>query len=224
VCSPVLGPGIIDIIFADTPRVLFCSSASTDTSTRYFTMLPLARQPVLRAARSQLKPSYLTSASRSSFLARLASTLALLEQRDGKLNSGSLGAVTAGRKIGGTVTGFLAGKNAKTIAEEASKVEGLDKILVVENEAYERGLPENWAPLLVENIKKGGFTHVVVGHSAFGKNLLPRVAALLDVQQISDIMGIESEDSMFSNTLIYSLQTTNAPQLLSAQSTPVMPS
>lgn len=163
-------------------------------------MLPLATRSTLQAARSQLKPSIFISASRSPFFARLASTLALLEQRDGKLNSGSLGAVTAGTKIGGSITGFIAGKNAKAIAEEASKVEGLDKILVAENEAYDRGLPENWAPLLVENIKKGGFTHVIVGHSAFGKNLLPRVAALLDVQQISDIMGIESEDSTSPNT------------------------
>lgn len=110
--------------------------------------------------------------------------------------------MTAGTKIGGSITGFIAGKNAKAVAEETSKVEGLEKILVAENEAYDRGLAENWAPLLVENIKKGGFTHVIVGHSAFGKNLLPRVAALLDVQQISDVMGIESEDSAFSNSWI----------------------
>jgi electron transfer flavoprotein alpha subunit len=51
--------------------------------------------------------------------------------------------------------------------------------------------------LLVENIKKNGFTHVLAGHSAFGKNLLPRVAALLDVQQISDVTGIQGEDSGF---------------------------
>lgn len=132
-----------------------------------------------------------------SSLSRHASTLAILEQREGKLNSGSLGAVTAGTKLGGSVHGFVAGKGAKSIAEEASKVDGLEKIITVDNEAYDKGLAENWAPLLVENIKKGGYTHVIVGHSAFGKNLLPRVAALLDVQQISDIMGIESEDSMY---------------------------
>lgn len=62
-----------------------------------------------------------------------------------------------------------------------------------------QGLPENFAPLLVENVKKGEYTHVIAGHSAFGKSLLPRVAALLDVQQISDITGIESEDSTYSS-------------------------
>jgi electron transfer flavoprotein alpha subunit len=52
--------------------------------------------------------------------------------------------------------------------------------------------------MVVENVKKAGITHVLAGHSAFGKNLMPRVAALLDVQQVSDIMSIESEDSMIT--------------------------
>lgn len=159
-------------------------------------MIPLAGQSVLRAARLRLHPTSPLSLSYSSTLSRLLSTLAVLEQRDGKLNSSSLGAVTAGQKLGGSVTGFVAGKNIKAVAEQVSKVKGLDKVIMVDNEAYDRGLAENYAPLLVENIKKGGFTHVLVGHSAFGKNLLPRVAAMLDVQQISDIMAIESEDSL----------------------------
>ena len=58
-----------------------------------------------------------------------------------------------------------------------------------------QGLPENYAPLLVENIKQGGYTHVIAGHSAFGKSLLPRVAALLDLQQVSDITAIEGENT-----------------------------
>lgn len=149
-------------------------------------MLPPASQTALRTIRTFQK---------SSFLARLASTLAILEQREGGLNSASLGAVTAGQKIGGSIHGFVAGKNIKGVAEQAAKVKGLEKIITVENEAYERGLPENYAPLLVENIKKGGYTHVIVGSSAFGKSVLPRVAALLDVQPLTDVMEIQSEDS-----------------------------
>ena len=176
-----------------------------DTYTHIPAMYSLARSCALRATRSHL-PTTLGSSSRSAAaLSRLASTLAILEQREGSLNSASLGAVTAGTKIGGSVHGFIAGKNVKSIAEEAAKVEGLEKVISVDNEAYDRGLAENWAPLLVENIKKGGYTHVIVGHSAFGKNLLPRVAALLDVQQISDIMKVESEDSksLYTNTTLY---------------------
>lgn len=161
-------------------------------------MLSLAKQSALHAVRSQpATPATLLARSQSISLARLLSTLAILEQRDGKLNSGSLGAVTAGQKLGGPVHGFVAGKGAKSIAGNAAKINGLEKVLAVENDAYERGLPENWAPLLVENIKKGGYTHVIAAHSAFGKSVLPRVAALLDSQQISDVMSIESEDSKF---------------------------
>ncbi len=160
-------------------------------------MLSLARSSALRSLRIQVQASSLASRTpaQAFTLTRLLSTLAILEQRDGKLNGGSLGAVTAGQKLGGSIHGFIAGKGARSIAEEVAKTEGVEKIIVVENTAYDRGLADNWAPLLVDNIKKGGYTHVIVGHSAFGKNVLPRVAALLDVQQISDIMSIESEDS-----------------------------
>ena len=181
-------------------------------------MLPLARLNALGAARVPLNSTFLSSRS---FLSRLLSTLAILEQREGKLNGSSLGAVAAAQKLGGTVHGLVAGPTA--VAEEVAKVKGLEKVLMVDNPAYDKvlyciletgsswadgrgdadcfptqGLPENFAPLVVDNIKKGGYTHVIAGHSAFGKNLLPRVAALLDVQQISDVMAIESEDSMIA--------------------------
>jgi electron transfer flavoprotein alpha subunit len=69
---------------------------------------------------------------------RFASTLAILEQKDGKLNHGSLSAVTAAQKLGGPIHGFVAGGNIRAAAEEASKVEGLEKVVAVENEAYEK--------------------------------------------------------------------------------------
>jgi electron transfer flavoprotein alpha subunit len=126
---------------------------------------------------------------------RSLSSLAVLEHKDGKLAHSSLSAVTAAQKLGGSVTAFLAGGGAKSVADEAAKVKGLEKVIYVDNTAYDKGLAENFAPLLAENVKKGGFSHIFVGHSAFGKTVLPRAAALLDTQQISDIIEIKSEDS-----------------------------
>lgn len=71
-------------------------------------------------------------------LARLLSSLAVLEQRDGKLSSSSWNAITAAQKLGGSVTGFLAGGDASRLAQEASKITGLQKILAVENPAYDK--------------------------------------------------------------------------------------
>lgn len=70
-------------------------------------------------------------------------------------------------------------------------------MISVDNAAYDRGLPETYAPLIVENIRKGGFTHVFAPSSAFGKNVMPRVAAALDVMQVSDVTEVKSEDSMY---------------------------
>lgn len=128
-------------------------------------------------------------------LQRMLSTLAILEQRGGELQISSLSAVTAGQKLGGSVHALLAGSDVDAAAEMASKAEGVEKVLKIQNEHYERGMAENYAPMVVENIKKGGYTHVVASHSAFGKSILPRVAALLDSQPLSDVMEIQNEDS-----------------------------
>ncbi|KAI9372921.1 ribosomal protein L1p/L10e family-domain-containing protein [Aspergillus egyptiacus] len=120
---------------------------------------------VLRAARAQFAPTRAFFRPSSSALARLLSTLAVLEQRDGKLASSSASAISAALKLGGPVTAFVAGAGVKaTSAAEAAQYKGVEKVVAVESEAYE-------------------------------KSLLPRVAALLDVQQVSDITAIESEDS-----------------------------
>jgi electron transfer flavoprotein alpha subunit len=165
-------------------------------------MFSVAPRSALLHARTRLTTPRTLSAHQQSLLSKLLSTLAILEQREGKLQPGSLSAVTAAKKLGGSITGFVAGSQIKSVAEEAAKVEGIEKILSVENQAYDKGLPENYAPLLVENIKKGGYTHVIAPHSAFGKNLIPRVAALLDSQQLSDVTGIESEDSKYCHNFL----------------------
>lgn len=156
-------------------------------------------------------------------ITRLLSSLAVLEQRNGKLEHSSLSAVTAAQKVGGSVVGLVAGSGIRAVAEEASKVKGLEKIIMVENGAYDKGLPENYAPLLVENINKGGFTHVFAGHSAFGKGVMPRVAALLDTQQISDITAIESEDTfvrpIYAGNAILTIQSKDFIKVITVRGT-----
>lgn len=102
-------------------------------------MISVARPSVLRAARSQLQPSRSIFDVRLSALTRLLSTLAVLEQRDGKLSASSLSAIAAAQKLGGSVTGFVAGSSVKSsAAAEAAKIKGIEKVVAVENEAYEK--------------------------------------------------------------------------------------
>jgi electron transfer flavoprotein alpha subunit len=101
-------------------------------------MISFARPSVLRAARSQLYPSSIPRSAHSA-LARLLSTLAVLEQRDGKLQQSSLAAIAAAQKLGGSITGFVAGSGVKgNAATEAAKIKGVEKILAVENGAYDK--------------------------------------------------------------------------------------
>jgi electron transfer flavoprotein alpha subunit len=71
-------------------------------------------------------------------LRRLASTLAVLEQKEGKLNHGSLSAITAAQKVGGPVHGFVAGSNIKPVADEAATADGVERIIAVDNGAYDK--------------------------------------------------------------------------------------
>ncbi|CAK1361429.1 putative electron transfer flavoprotein subunit alpha, mitochondrial [Cercospora beticola] len=189
-------------------------------------MVAPLRNGVLRQAATCLRQQRSTPSIRPmsrEALRRLASTLAILEQREGKLNMSSLASISAAQKLGGSIHGFVAGSNIKSVADEASKVDGLEKVIYVENGAYDKGLPENFAPLLVENIKKGGYTHVLAGHSAFGKNLMPRVAALLDVQQISDITDIEGEDTfvrpIYAGNAILTVQSQDEVKVVTVRGT-----
>ncbi|KAJ1921726.1 Electron transfer flavoprotein alpha-subunit [Mycoemilia scoparia] len=125
---------------------------------------------------------------------RLASTLVFAEHKDSKLEESTLNAVTAARKLGGPVTALIAGKDADKVAVSLADTEGVDKVVYVKDDAYEHSLPEDTAALIRAIREKIGATHIVGAHSATGKNVLPRLSALLDVQQISDVIGIEGED------------------------------
>lgn len=119
----------------------------------------------------------------------------VVEHRNGAVDGATLNALTAAQALGGDITAIVAGGAPETVAKEIAKYNGITKVLVAKNDAYSHSLPETLAPLLVEAQKKLGFSHVFAGHTAFGKNVLPRVAALLDVAAISDITGIEGSDT-----------------------------
>src|ERR1700760_3377313 len=119
--------------------------------------------------------------------------LVIAEHEGGVLKGGTPNAIAAASKMGGDVHVLVAGSNARAAAEAAAKVAGVAKVLHVAGAQYDGGLAENYAALVTPLAK--GYSHVVASASAFGKNLMPRVAALLDVGQVSDIVAVESSDT-----------------------------
>jgi electron transfer flavoprotein alpha subunit len=122
----------------------------------------------------------------------------VIAEHDGKqLKSGVTNALTAAAKLG-DVTVLVAGKEAKDAAQAAAKVAGVKKVLLTEAPHYEGSAAENISALVLTIAQQ--YTHILAPASAFGKNIAPRVAALLDVQQISDISGIENADTFVRPT------------------------
>ncbi|MEL7935680.1 MULTISPECIES: electron transfer flavoprotein subunit alpha/FixB family protein [Pseudomonas] len=119
--------------------------------------------------------------------------LVIAEHNNGVLGAATLNTVAAAQKIGGDVAVLVAGQNVGAVAEAAAKIAGVAKVLVADNAAYAHQLPENVAPLVAELGK--GYSHILAAATTNGKNYLPRVAALLDVDQISEIIDVVSADT-----------------------------
>ena len=101
-------------------------------------MLLGSRCSLFRQAQNGLRNVRFCNVNQKSAFARLLSSLAVLEQREGKLNHASLSAITAAQKLGGPITGFIAGSGVRAVAEDAAKVKGLEKIILIENGAYDK--------------------------------------------------------------------------------------
>jgi len=121
---------------------------------------------------------------------RALSSLVIAEHNGKQLSESTLAAVTACSKLGAPVTLLVAGASCKEVAETAATVSGVDSVAVYESDALAHGVAEEWTPLVVEVQRSGSHTHVVAGSSSFSKSLLPRVSALLDVAQISDVVDV----------------------------------
>ncbi|KAM6961366.1 electron transfer flavoprotein subunit alpha, mitochondrial [Aplochiton taeniatus] len=131
----------------------------------------------------------------SGLLQRFQSTLVVAEHNNDKLTPITLSAITAASKLGGDVACLVAGTNCSKVVEEISQVHGVKKVLVAQHDSYKGSLPEELTPLILATQQQFNFTHICAGASAFGKNLLPRVAAKLDVAPITDIIEIKSADT-----------------------------
>ncbi len=115
-------------------------------------------------------------------------SLVLVEHDNSEIKGATLSAVTAAQKLGGDVHLLLAGSGSNTAAEAAAKISGVTKVLHSDSEEYSAGLAENIAPLIEKVAAE--YTHIWAPANTFGKNVMPRVSAVLDVQQISDISAV----------------------------------
>ena len=117
-------------------------------------------------------------------------TALVLADHDGAaLGDATLATVTAAAKLGGPVHVLVAGEGAQTVADAAAKIAGVEKVLLADDAAYAHQLAENVAPLAASLMD--GYEAFVAAATTTGKNIAPRVAAMLDVMQVSDIMSVE---------------------------------
>ncbi|HDQ4606524.1 electron transfer flavoprotein subunit alpha/FixB family protein [Pseudomonas aeruginosa] len=147
--------------------------------------------------------------------------LVIAEHNNSALAAATLNTVTAAQQIGGDIHVLVAGQGVGAVAETAAKVAGVSKVLVADNAAYAHQLPENVAPLIAELGK--GYSHVLAPATTNGKNYLPRVAALLDVDQISEIIAVESADTfkrpIYAGNAIATVQSSAAVKVITVRST-----
>jgi electron transfer flavoprotein alpha subunit len=121
-------------------------------------------------------------------------TVLVLAEHDNKtLKGATLNAVSAAQAIGGEIHILVAGDGARPAAEAAARIPGVAKVRLAEDPALAHGLAENVAPLLAK--LAGEYSHVLAAATTSGKNIMPRVAALLDVMQVSDIQAVVSPDT-----------------------------
>src|SRR5690554_176022 len=117
--------------------------------------------------------------------------LVIAEHDNSTLKGATLNTVIAASQIGGELHLLVAGEGCGAVADAAAQVNGVSKVLVADNAAYGHQLAENLSKLVAELGKD--YSHVIAPATTTGKNLMPRVAALLDVAQLSDITAVESE-------------------------------
>ena len=148
-------------------------------------------------------------------------TLVIAEHDNHALKSGVTNTVAAAQKLGGEIHVLVAGHGCAAAAAAAAAMAGVGKVLAVDAAHYAGAVAENLAPLIVGLAKN--YSHVLAGATAYGKNVMPRVAALLDVMQISDIVAVESADTfvrpIYAGNAFATVQSSDAIKIITVRST-----
>jgi electron transfer flavoprotein alpha subunit len=149
------------------------------------------------------------------------SILVIAEHDNANLKGATLNTVAAAKEIGGEITLLVAGSDTASVVSEAQQLNGVTKILCCDNDLYKNFLAEEISNLVVSLATS--FSYILAPATTFGKNLLPRISAKLDVQQISDIISIESEDTfkrpIYAGSCIATVKSNDAVKLITVRST-----
>lgn len=149
------------------------------------------------------------------------SILVIAEHDNSSLKAETLKTVAAAQKIGGDITLLVAGFNCQNVVDAAAKVNGVSKVLACDNAAYEHQLAENISLLVTE--LAADHEHIIATALTTGKNFMPRVAALLDVAQISDIIDVESSDTfvrpIYAGNAIATVQSLDSKKVITVRTT-----
>lgn len=151
--------------------------------------------------------------------------LVIAEHDNSQIKSGTLNTVSAALKLGSDVHLLVAGNGCAAAADAGKQIAGVSKVLLADAAVLAHPLAENLTPLVVELAKQ--YSHVLAPATTFGKNLLPRVAALLDVAQISEITAVESADTfvrpVYAGNVMATVQSTDAIKVITVRTTAFEP-
>jgi len=149
--------------------------------------------------------------------------LVIAEHDNAGLKAATLNTVTAAARLGADIHVLVAGAACGGAADAAAKLAGVAKVKVADAAAYANQGAENIAALLVGVVQAGGYSHVLAPATTFGKNILPRVAALLDVAQISEIVAIESADTfvrpIYAGNALATVKSSDAIKVITVRTT-----
>ena len=153
------------------------------------------------------------------------SVLVLAEHDDNELVPATLHAVTAAAALGSDVHMLVAGKDCSAVAEAASKIAGVAKVIHIEHDAYAKPLAEDFSLLL--QAMADGYSALLAASTTMGKNVMPRLAALLDIAQLSDIVEVIDGDTfkryIYAGNALATVKTSDAKKVITVRTTAFEP-